>query len=64
MELVLSHLHANKYAQEAGFEENMYSRIESLQKRMYIRIDGLEKIGSEPKVRVSGSLEQQVARVK
>jgi aspartyl protease family protein len=40
--------------------DDLFSQIQALQDRMHIQITGLEKVGNEPKVRASGSLEQQL----
>jgi aspartyl protease family protein len=40
--------------------DGLYSQIQSLQERLNIQVTGLEKLGNELKVRVSGSLEQQL----
>lgn len=40
--------------------DDLYSQIQSLQERLNIQVTGLEKVGNELKVRVSGSLEQQL----
>ncbi|MGR8981134.1 MAG: retropepsin-like aspartic protease family protein [Gammaproteobacteria bacterium] len=47
-------------AEETYEIDDLYGQIESLQGEMNIQITGLEKIGDEGKVRVSGSLDQQL----
>ena len=47
-------------AKAAEEVSDLFSQIQSLQDRMHIQITGLEKVGNEQKVRVSGSLEQQL----
>ncbi len=47
-------------AKEVDYGDDLYGQIESLQNRMAIHIVGLDNIRDDPKVRVGGSLAQQL----